>query len=355
MSQASPRSHTVGLVAKNLPLDYNQAMNWDMLGHEWAVNLLREHVANGQLRHAYLLTGPQGVGRRTLALRLAQALNCNQPPAPGEPCRACRDCIQIERIQHPDLTVVQAEQEGGTLKVDQVRELQHGLALAPYQARYRVALLLRFEESHPSAANALLKTLEEPPDQVVLILTAGSSESLLPTITSRCEVLRLRPLPLEVLKDGLLTRWRVPVEQATLLASLAGGRPGYALRLFEQPELMAQRQAYLDALSELVGVSRTQRFAYINDLTKDKDKAKENIRQMLLAWLPFWRDVLLRAAGSTVPMANIDRDESIRELATRLGLDSARQAVTAIERTLDLLDKNVNTRLAAEVLMLDLP
>src|SRR5512146_42884 len=129
-------------------------MNWNMLGSEWAIQLLKSHVANQQLRHAYLITGPQGVGRRTLALRLAQAVNCRQPVSPGEPCGICSNCKRLEAMQHPDLTVVQADQEGGTLKVDQVRELQHSLALSPYEANYRIALLLRFEEAHPSAENA---------------------------------------------------------------------------------------------------------------------------------------------------------------------------------------------------------
>ncbi len=133
-------------------------MHWDMLGHEWAVNLLREHVAQGNFRHAYLITGPQGVGRRTLALRFAQALNCPQPLSPGEPCRTCRTCTQIENMQHPDLAIVQAERAGSVLKVDQVRELLPSLSLAPYQANYRVALFLRFEEANQNAANALLKT-----------------------------------------------------------------------------------------------------------------------------------------------------------------------------------------------------
>ena len=119
-------------------------MNWNLLGHEWAVDLLHEHIAQEKVRHAYLLTGPRGVGRRTLALKMAQALNCTQSPAPGEPCYACRNCVRIEQMQHPDLAIVQAEQEGGVLKVDQVRELQRSLALHPYEARYRVALLLRF-------------------------------------------------------------------------------------------------------------------------------------------------------------------------------------------------------------------
>jgi DNA polymerase III subunit delta' len=133
--------------------------NWDLLGHGWAIQLLKEHIIKQRMRHAYLLTGPAGVGRRTLALRFAQALNCPQPAASGVPCRSCRTCRLLENSQHPDLAVVQAEQVEGTLKVDQVRELQRSLALSPYEAKYRIALLLRFEEAHPSAANALLKTL----------------------------------------------------------------------------------------------------------------------------------------------------------------------------------------------------
>src|SRR4030065_2089299 len=142
-------------------------MDWGMIGHEWAVKLLAEHVALGHDRHAYLFTGPSGVGRRTLALRFAQGLNCQHPPVPGQPCRTCSACKRIEQMHHPDLMVVEAEREGETLKIDQIRELQHTLSLAPYEARYRLALLLRFEEAHPSAANAMLKTLEDPPSRGV--------------------------------------------------------------------------------------------------------------------------------------------------------------------------------------------
>src|SRR5512134_870562 len=129
--------------------------NWDLTGHRWAVDLLRRHVANGEARHAYLFAGPPGVGRRTLALRFAQALNCTAPPAPGEYCGQCRACRLIRAAKHPDLSVVEAAREGGILNIDLVRDLQHSLALAPYEARYRVALLHRFQEANDNAQNAL--------------------------------------------------------------------------------------------------------------------------------------------------------------------------------------------------------
>jgi DNA polymerase III subunit delta' len=326
-------------------------MNWDLLGHEWAVELLQDQVARSEIRHAYLFTGPQGVGRRTLAIRLAQALNCPQPLAPGVACLECRTCQQIERMEHPDLAIVAADQVGGTLKVDQVRELQHSLSLAPYVARYRVAILLRFEEAHISAANALLKTLEEPPQPVVLILTAESAETLLPTIVSRCEVLRLRPLSLKQVSQGLQERWGISAEDSRLLAHIAAGRPGYALRFHQNPELLEQRKAWLEDHTRLLGASRVERFAYAEAIAKDRGV----LSSALQVWISLWRDVMIQASGAAAPIANLDRSEEIGYLAERFGLDGARQTVAVLSRTLDLLGRNANTRLASEVLMLDLP
>jgi len=326
-------------------------MNWQMIGHEWAVHLLKQHVINEQVRHAYLFTGSQGIGRRTLALRLAQSLNCLQPPAPGEVCEVCRACVQIERMQHPDLFVLQAEQRGGVLKVEQVRELQRSLSLAPYEALYRVALLLHFEEANQNAANALLKTLEEPGSQVVLILTAENAEILLPTIVSRCEVLRLRPLPVEQVSQGLQDLWGASAERAQLLASISSGRLGYAVHLFQNPEQDEQRTVWLTDLMQILEESRVGRFRFAEAFAKDKESA----RALLLVWLSFWRDVLMKAAGSAVRVANLDYSDQITMLADRFGLRRAHQASLALERTIEMLDKNVNLRLALEVLMLDLP
>ncbi|MBI3162250.1 MAG: DNA polymerase III subunit delta' [Chloroflexi bacterium] len=325
-------------------------LNWNILGHEWAVDMLQRHAARGEARHAYLFCGPPGLGRRTLALRLAQALNCQSPIDAGVPCGKCRDCKQIESMRHPDMNVIQAETEGGTLKVDQVREVQHSLSLKPYQAAYRVALFLRFQEANDNAANALLKTLEEAPAHAILLLTADNPEQLLPTIVSRCEILRLRPLSLSAIEADMLTRGVEP-DRARLLAHISGGRPGYARRLVDDTAILEKREELLNDIQSLLAAPRVEKFSYADKLAKDKDA----MRQTILIWLSYWRDVMLRVAGAETPLTNIDRNMEIESIAGSLDLSTARRVVSDLESALEKMDRNVNSRLLAEVLLMDLP
>jgi len=324
--------------------------NWNLIGHEWAVDMLKKHVVNETTRHAYLFAGPPGLGRRTLALRFAQALNCQTPVEMGIPCGQCRDCKQIEAMRHADLTVVQAESEGGTLKVDQTREARRMLVLKPYQAIYRVALFLRFQEANDNAANALLKTLEEAPSYAVLILTADNPEQLLPTIISRCEVLRLRPLRIEKVREDLESRG-IESHRANLVAHISGGRPGYARRLIESESLLEKRDERLNELQSLISASRVEKFAYADKLARDK----ESMRQVILIWLSYWRDIMLRTAQAETPLVNVDRNVEIENLAGKLDLSVTRRVVRGLEDVLEKMERNVNSRLLVEVLLLDLP
>lgn len=328
-------------------------MNWGVTGHEWAAAMLQEHIARGQARHAYLLSGPAGVGRRTLALRFAQALNCTQPPQPGGFCGQCRACLLIEKMQHPDLSLVQAEKRGGSLLIDQVRELQHTLSLSPYEARYRIALILRFEDATISAQNALLKTLEEAPERVILLLTACDAESLLPTIVSRCEELRLRPMPLEKLKETLVKNWQTPPEEARQLAHLTGGRLGLAIRYHQEPQLLETRLELAADVFHLLECSRRERFAYAEQRFKGRDRERE--RWMLEVWSSVWRDVLLTAGGAKTPPVNLALASEINALSRQVGFDGASAVLIELEEGLAKLDANLNPRLLAENILLGWP
>jgi len=333
-------------------------MNWDILGHEWAVNLLREHVKRDQLRHAYLFTGPRGIGRRTLAIRFAQAINCQEPDSLGEPCLQCQTCKQLGKLQHPDLSVVQAEVEGENLKVDAIREVQYSLALHPYVSRYRIALFLRFEEATMQAMNALLKTLEEPNSRVIILITAESVEELLPTIVSRCQLIRLRPVAMEKIQESLRNNTNLSDEESLLLAYISNGRPGIALNLSQQPDILQQRKEWLDDLFRLMSASLVERFDFAETfliLNPKKILDRSKFRNLLQVWLPYWRDVLIKNMKADIPVTNIDRENEIEKVSSHLEILSIYQMINNIERALDLLSKNVNGRLIAEIIMMDLP
>ena len=326
-------------------------MNWEILGHEWAVDLLQSQIRNDNFRHAYLFVGPEGVGRQTLALKFAQALNCTNAPRKGEFCGNCRVCTQIENMQFADLDVVTPEPPSKGVKVEQIRLLQKRLALSAYEGGYRVALLHEFEEATISAMNSLLKTLEEPAESVVLIIIAESAERLLPTIVSRCEVLRLRTSSLGSLSQGLETRFDIPEDQAQLISHLSGGRPGHALTMFRDHEQQVLRTTWLDDHWRLLSLSRVERFEYAEILARDKDE----IYRILSLWISLWRDVVLFTTGNNTLLVNLDHLESIGKLAEQVGMERSFQILSSLIRTLDLIARNVNPRLAFENVMLTLP
>jgi len=315
---------------------------WQIIGHEWAVELLRRSLVNGRSAQALLFAGPDGVGKTRLAWALAAALNCD---ANDPPCGRCRACGLVARRQHPDVLLV--EPDGARLKIDQVRELQHTLSLSPVMGRQRVAILSQFESATREAANALLKTLEEPPPHATLVLTASDAELLLPTIVSRCRVMALRPVPMDTIAEALRTQKGVAAEQAQMLARLAGGRPGWALRVLEDDGLLAARGADLDLLEELVQAGRWERLDAAERLAK-----RDDLVDLLALWQVWWRDVQLAALGCRDLIVNLDRADAVTRAAGHLSAAEAARAVRGLARVRARLLRNVNARLALEAMLL---
>ena len=319
--------------------------HWPIAGHAWAVAQLQRAIDEDRIAQAYLITGPAQVGKAALARALAMAINCTGRP---RPCGQCRACARIASNTHADVRVVAPD--GERMKIDQIRDLQRELSLSPLEARMRVAILDDFDRATVEAMNALLKTLEEPPSKVVLLVIAPEAEVLLPTIVSRCQIIALRPLTAAQVRAALIERG-VDAQRAELLAHLSGGRMGWALYAAKDGSLLEKRAARLGELAQLLSASRIERFTYAEALARNTTQARETID----VWRTWWRDVLLASAGSDADVTNVDRREEIRWMAARIDVDRARSAAEACTRALWQLDRNAAARLVIEVMLLGLP
>jgi DNA polymerase-3 subunit delta' len=343
----------------------NGLLDWGIIGHEWAIDFLRRSLEGGRAAHAYLLTGPASVGKALLALRLAQALNCERGgPAP---CLECRACKRIARGNHPDVRVAgMTTQAAGLkpeeaarqkdLKIDTVREWQSDIHLRPYEGRRRVFILHDAEKLTEAAANAMLKTLEEPPPYATLVLVANTSGDLLPTIVSRCQPLKLRPAPRAAVAAALRERYDLAAGDADLLAAWSGGRVGWALRMVEAPEELETRQEQLAALVALHGQPRGAGFRWAEERAKEFRGGEQTaVYAALELWQSWWRDALLVAGGCAAAIVHIDRREELEQAAARYSLSDIHAFIVRLDMAARQLRENVNPQLALENVALHLP
>jgi DNA polymerase-3 subunit delta' len=214
-----------------------------------------------------------------------------------------------------------------------------------------VAIFRDFDHARPQAQDALLKTLEEPPPQAILILLAPATDALLSTIVSRSQVIHLRPVAVASVRDSLIQYRGAEPERAELLANLSGGRMGWALRALDDPSPLEQREVALNLLTDVLAHNCAKRFEIAEALSKDK----LGLYPLLELWQTYWRDVLLLIQGAGFTPANQDRREALEQLAGQVGADAALQALQATRTLLDKLSLNLNLRLALEVLFLDYP
>lgn len=325
--------------------------NWPVYGHDWAVDYLRKGLRHGRTRQAYLFTGTASIGKSTLAHAFASALNCANPTADARPCGECRSCRLMHSGNHPDMIYSELDSTTGALKIETLRDIMRRLSLKPYDARHRIAILANFEKARGQAQDAILKTLEEPPPFAILILLADSTENTLATIQSRCQVVYLRPVASDVIRDTLVQRFGSDPEKAAVLARLSGGRMGWAINAAQDDAILDQRGRALELLEGVLDQTRRDRFKVAEDLSKDKLA----LRPLLELWQTYWRDLLLLTLNSPVKPVNVDRLAQLERFSRRLDAPGVERALKTTQEALRLLDTNANVRLLLEVLMLDYP
>ena len=358
------------------PIAIPAATGWATFGHDTAVHMLDTANRSGRLSHAYLITGPDQVGRRTLAIDFACLVNCVPQPdlfgeAPVLDIGSFPQAVRIRKGQHADVRTIDLtttarsdkpsndDEDGGRtrqrISIEHIHDLQRDAALKPFEGKARVFIIDGAELMTSEAANALLKTLEEPSEEVFIVLVASSADALPETIVSRCQRINLRAVPREVIEQALIEKFEADPELAARLARLSQGRPGWAITALKDP---ASLELHTQTALRIIGVIRgdvEERFQYARELDGRFRRDRDGVFTEMRRWLEWWRDVAIVKAGLPDNVINADWLPALEAIAKPLTMDDIAAAAEGIVDTISALESNAIPRLALEVMMLEMP
>lgn len=331
---------------------------WQVIGQDRVISALERSREQGKLAHAYLVVGPPHVGKMTLALDLARAVNCG---AAEPPCGRCPSCERITLGQHADVQVIGLDGSsvsGGPraeIGIDRIREVQRAASLPPFEGRCRVFIIDGAERLSLEAANCLLKTLEEPAGNVLFVMLAQSETRLPATVVSRCQKLELARMAVADIAAVLHQRWGVDPVRAQRLARLGRGCLGWAVSAASDETLLKQRDERLERLLEVSNSDLEGRFSCAAELASEFSQDRESVRERLELWLYWWRDLLMVKIGCDEAIINTDRLAKLATMARAYTLVQIRDFIGSIRAAGEQLQRNASPRLVLETMLLDMP
>jgi DNA polymerase-3 subunit delta' len=335
---------------------------WRTSGQNEAIELFENELKTGSISHAYLLIGPRHIGKTTLSYDLALAANCLETDAP---CLKCDSCQRILKGLHTDIFYISLdssltgahEQKNRTeIGIDDIKKLQQYAGLPPYEGKYKIFIIDGADQLSNEAANCLLKTLEEPPDNIILMLLAFDESKILPTIASRCQKINLKPLPAKKIEQILVGEHSADAEQAAIISRLSNGRLGWAISCLANDAELQSRLEIMNSMDNLLALNIGGRFSYIAGLeTGRRSIDRKKAESMIDNWLTWWRDLLLIKNGCRESITNIDLTPILEKWSKLLSTEEIRNFIENLQQSLLLIKKNANIRLLLETILLDMP
>ena len=319
----------------------------DVVGHRDIINYIKNAVKMDQVSHAYIMNGERGAGKKLLAYLFAMTLLCEE--GGEEPCNTCHSCRQAETGNHPDIIRVTHEKPN-SISVDDIREqVNNTIMIKPYQGPYKVYIIDHADLMTPQAQNALLKTIEEPPQYAVLMLLTENAEALLPTINSRCVMLRLRYIKDKLIKKYLMESLKVPDYKADLCTAFAQGNMGHAIMLANSEHFNEIREEAVHLLKHIQEMELSEIVQAINHITVYKLEIEDYL-DVIMVW---FRDVLLyKATRDMDTVVFKDQIDDIREQARKSSYEGIQLIISSLDKAKARLKANVNFDLVMELLFL---
>lgn len=319
----------------------------DVVGHKEVIRYIQSAIEQNKISHAYIINGQRGSGKKLLARLFAMTLQCKSEKS--DPCGECQSCLQTKSGNQPDIITVKHEKPA-TISVDDIREQLTGdIMIRPYSSPYKIYVIPEADLMTVQAQNALLKTLEEPPEYAIIFLLTENADSLLATIRSRCVMLKLRNIKDKLVKKYLMEQMQVPDYQAELCAAFAQGNIGRAIMLAKSDHFNEIKEEAIQLLKYIDEMELSEIVSAIKEINKYKLEVTDYL-DLITIW---YRDVLLYKATKDVDgLVFGDQLKFIKEKATKSSYEGIETILTSIEKAKVRLKANVNFDLVMELLLL---